>query len=323
MFTNYNIIKRIFTNYLLGERLTLTKKPKNKFLYQLILTLNKEIITKSILTGHEQSVRCIIALPNGEIASGSNDKTIRIWNNKSKCIKSTTETSEITCLLSLPNGEIAAGCENGNITIWNYIYNCGRTTTSGHTNQVSQMILLEDNGIASASWDNTIRIWDSEGKCIKVLKDHSGYVLSIVLLPSGYLVSGSKDKTLRIWDPGFECLEAIEGYELSFVLLILNDCIAVGSFRFIYILDNQGLEFIQKLEGHSSCITGMVLMSGSYLISASTDCIVRIWDIGLDYKCIITMGFEDSIRSIILLPNNNIVVCSNDRSVKILGMKSS
>ena len=36
-----------------------------------------------ILTGHARGVTSLVALPNGDLASGSGDKTIRLWNIQS------------------------------------------------------------------------------------------------------------------------------------------------------------------------------------------------------------------------------------------------
>jgi WD40 repeat protein len=64
--------------------------------------------------------------------------------------------------------------------------------------------------VVSASWDNTLRIWDRKtGACLRIFKGHIGSVNSIALSTDGQrVVSGSNDKTLRIWDAEFGvCLE--------------------------------------------------------------------------------------------------------------------
>jgi WD40 repeat protein len=78
------------------------------------------------------------------IASGSYDKTIRMWDITSgQCIK----------------------------------------TLTGHTDTVCSIIQLNNGNIASGSSDKTIRVWDiTSGQCIKTLTGHTDAVFLIIQL---------------------------------------------------------------------------------------------------------------------------------------------
>ena len=56
--------------------------------------------------------------------------------------------------------------------------------------------------IASASYDNSIRLWNVDsGICIKELKGHEDYVLSVCFNSDGTsLLTASQDQTIRVWD---------------------------------------------------------------------------------------------------------------------------
>jgi len=60
-------------------------------------------------------------LQNGYLASGSGDKTIKIWNTHtgSEIRTLTGHTSEIFSLAVLPNGFLASVSEDKTIKIWN------------------------------------------------------------------------------------------------------------------------------------------------------------------------------------------------------------
>jgi len=73
----------------------------------------------------------------------------------------------------------------------------------GHSSGVYHVALTPDGKRAvSASWDNTLKVWDLEsGACLKTLEGHSGGVNHVAITPDGErAVSASNDKTLKVWD---------------------------------------------------------------------------------------------------------------------------
>jgi WD40 repeat protein len=66
--------------------------------------------------------------------------------------------------------------------------------------------------LASASWDQTIKLWDVQtGKELATLKGHTGWVTSVAFSPDGKTLasaggerseesSGSADRTIKLWD---------------------------------------------------------------------------------------------------------------------------
>jgi WD40 repeat protein len=73
------------------------------------------------------------------------------------------------------------------------------TTLTGHTRLYS-VIELRNGNLASASEDNTIKIWDlNTSQAIQTLTGHTGYAFSITELRNGNLVSASDDGTIKIW----------------------------------------------------------------------------------------------------------------------------
>ena len=71
------------------------------------------------LNGHTNSVRALSTLSNGNIASGSGDKTIKIWNvSTGECIHTLNgHTSCVYALTTLSDGKIGSGSDN-TIKIW-------------------------------------------------------------------------------------------------------------------------------------------------------------------------------------------------------------
>ena len=97
------------------------------------------------------------------IASGSNDKTVKLWEVKS--------------------GKLLQ-------------------TFNGHFNFIRSVSLgLDGRFIASGSCDKTIKLWEAEsGKLLQTFNGHSGWVNSVSLSLDGkFIASGSVDKTVKLW----------------------------------------------------------------------------------------------------------------------------
>jgi WD40 repeat protein len=76
-------------------------------------------------------------------------------------------------------------------------------TLAGHSSGVTAVAIAPDGKTAiSASWDKTLKIWDTEtGRELKTLTGHSDRVTAVAIAPDGKTaISASWDKTLKIWD---------------------------------------------------------------------------------------------------------------------------
>jgi hypothetical protein len=122
-----------------------------------VLDANK-LNTIMVLTGHSGVVNSVSYSPDGRyIASGSVDRTIKIWDATTGALV---------------------------------------RTLTGHSGYVYSVSYSPDGRyIASGSWDGTIKIWDATtGALVRTLTGHSGYVLSVSYSPDGrYIASGSGD----------------------------------------------------------------------------------------------------------------------------------
>ena len=119
---------------------------------------------KHVLQYHTEPIFCTAVLKDGRIATGSKDKEIIVFNNK-------TFKPDLTI--------------------------------KEHNGVVVNMIELSTGYLASCSEDKTIKIYDvglKTYKVIQTLKDHTGWVSKIIELNNKQLVSCSKDKTLIFYN---------------------------------------------------------------------------------------------------------------------------
>ena len=105
-----------------------------------------------------------------------------------------------------------AGTNYGEVKTFITSFACLQTLT-GHTHYVLSASYSPDGTkIVSASYDKTIKIWDSNsGECLQTLKGHKEGVCSAVWSKDGKrCFSAAWDDTFRIWDTiSGECLQII------------------------------------------------------------------------------------------------------------------
>jgi WD40 repeat protein len=114
------------------------------------------------LEGHTGSLWVLTVLPNGQLASSSDDKTIRLWDAKTGAQTARLEghTAAVRALTVLPDGQLASGSDDKTIRLWNTKTGAQTARLEGHTGPVMTLTVLPDGRLASGSTDNTIRLWD-------------------------------------------------------------------------------------------------------------------------------------------------------------------
>ena len=156
------------------------------------------------LTGNSNSVKALAVLPDGRLASGSWDNTIKLWDPASGSCAATLEghSASVSALAVLPDGRLASGSWDHTIKLWDPAIGSCAATLEGHSDFVNALAVPPDGCLASGSTDWTIKLWDlASGSCAATLEGHSSYMNALAVLPDGQLASGSGDHTIKLWDP--------------------------------------------------------------------------------------------------------------------------
>ncbi|KAI1461019.1 WD40 repeat-like protein [Annulohypoxylon moriforme] len=142
-----------------------------------------------ILDGQDSEIKSVSFSPTGQfLATCSRDKSVWIWEDVGA--KEDDDEWETVAVLSEHEGDVKA-------VAW-----CPETNRTGRGKYSSDVL-------ASASYDNTVRVWREEGEqewvCVAVLEGHEGTVWGVQWEPkprgNGFprIMTWSADRTVRIW----------------------------------------------------------------------------------------------------------------------------
>ena len=195
---NYTNLINYFDNSILFEQIQKTFNPSDF------------VEEKKITNVHKSSIRALILLKDGRLASSSSDCTIKIYNKKTyECeLTLTGHKDSIWSICSLDNNRIVSSSSDKQIKIWKIsdkTFSCEHTIKNAHDDEILSVIALSKNRIASCGSDSNINIWslDSYNLLAKlpVKREKKSIIKSIIQLnKKEILVSGGYDADLCIWN---------------------------------------------------------------------------------------------------------------------------
>jgi serine/threonine protein kinase len=254
------------------------------------------------LKGHSSMVQAIAISPDGQfIASGSNDKTIKLWQ---------VGTGKLVRQL----GRWVSGHSN---MVHSVAFSPISLNSSyqGQSGKSAGSTDLNSRILASASWDNTIRLWDvNTGKEIRTLTGHSNWVNSVAFSRDGkLLLSGSADCTIKLWQvqTGIE-IQSFIGHSDSVSSVAYSPrtttttnsqdrhLLASGSNDYsIKLWQVYSGRNISTLIGHSFFVNCIAFShDGEMLASGSGDNTIKLWNVNTGKEIRTLIGHSDSVWSI-------------------------
>ena len=252
------------------------------------------------------------------------------------------DAGEASALALTPDGEVlASGHDDGRIRLWR-VKRKGKPpkrlplrVLEGHTSMIASRSGLtfgpQGRWLASASYDETVRIWDwQNGETQHVLSAHSAQATGVAFSPNvQWLASSSADQSIILWDvESGRGIRRLKGHQnMVFDLQFINDQLlaSTSSDNTVRLWDVETGVTRRVLQGHTATVTGLALYEDdkqSWLYSNSNDGTVKQWRADLPEQWLVDLPSEPTPSAI--SPNGRFTVIGfNDGSLRVYGLSKT
>ncbi|KAJ1833054.1 pre-mRNA-splicing factor prp46 [Coemansia sp. RSA 2711] len=242
-----------------------------------------------VISGHIGWVRALAVEPgNRWFASGSVDRTIKIWDLASGTLRLTLtgHVSPVRGLAVSARHPYLFSCgEDKQVKCWDLETNKVVRQYHGHLSGVYALALHPTlDVLVTGGRDSVARVWDMRTKQqIHVLAGHRGTVASIACQDADpQVITGSMDSTVRLWDlAAGKSMATLTHHKKAVRALALHPSefgFASASSDSIRQWRCPRGDFVQAFEGASGIVNTLAVNSDGVAFAGGDDGTMRFWD---------------------------------------------
>ncbi|KAG9042579.1 hypothetical protein FS842_002143 [Serendipita sp. 407] len=289
------------------------------------------------MKGHEDLILSVAFSPDSQkVATGSRDKTIRIWHlmiwreeGHEKKLEG-HEDSVCSVAFSADGSKLVSGSSDRTIGIWDLESESAMMRTlRGHTGPVLCVAFSSDSQkVVSGSHDKTVRVWDVETGEVEQQRAYGGSIRSVAFSSSNSkIVSGCDNHTIHVWDlegDGVAVLEGHEGAVLSVAFSFDQQKVVSGSDdTTVRLWDLETREEVKRMVGHTDSVQFVRFQEDHTVSSASDDGSCRAWNVQTGKQEKMVDALNHQVQSTALSSDDRLLAVGlKESTIRILDMET-
>ena len=268
----------------------------------------------------ETQIESMASLNNEKLVLGAKNEILLFeGENKNITSLSKDIKGRINCLIKLSNGNVASGGQDGTIKIWDINKKQLISTLTGHTSMIWEICELEGNKIISASDDNKSKIWDLNTKKSEDLCKSNRHISSIAVLKNNKVVLAS-GKNIFLYDLKTKEQESFLDISVWYLKELSNGDVAAGLGNGLLYIIQVTDELLIKTKfprGHNSSINCIIELDNHKIVTISDENDLILWDPNEPESMYLLKGHTAQVTSLCFISGTRFASAAKDKTLII------
>ena len=265
-------------------------------------------------------VDAMTSIGNDKLVLGAKDELqLFEGENKEISVISKEHKNRINCLIKLSNGQVVSGGQDTTIKVWDIDKKECLYTLKGHTSIIWDIRELPDNKLISASDDNKSKIWDLNTKKDEDFCKSTRHISSIAILKNNKVVLAS-GRNIFLYDLKTKQQESFLDISVWSLKELSNGDVACGLGNGLFYIISVTDELLIKTKfqrGHNKTINFIIELENHKIVTASDENDLILWDPTDPDSMYILKGHTDIVTSLCFISGTRFASSSRDKTLKI------